>query len=133
MDRLLTPEEAAEIFAVSPKSIREWLRQGKLKGSKVGRLWRIKQSDLEAFLNGQPSLQETEKCLEESAETTEFRILKIPNDLYYLIEFEIYRGICKKIEEGDPKAEPLVRWYLENIGVSGESLLEKLKEVKQNK
>lgn len=26
MDRLLTPEEVAEVLAVSPKSVREWLR-----------------------------------------------------------------------------------------------------------
>ena len=87
-----------------------------------------KKSDLEAFLNNQPSLQQTEELPEKSAETAEFQILKIPNDLYYLIEFEIYRGICRKIEEGDPKARELVDWYLENIGVSGESLLEKLRK-----
>lgn len=50
-ERLLTPEEAAERLAVSPKSIREWLRQGKLKGVRAGRLWRIKERDLEAFLD----------------------------------------------------------------------------------
>lgn len=131
MDRLLTPEEAAEIFAVSPKSIREWLRQGKLKGTKVGRLWRIKKSDLEAFFNSQPSLQQTEELPEKSAETAEFQILKIPNDLYYLIEFEIYRGICRRIEERDPKAKELVDWYIKNIGISGKSLLKKLKETNQ--
>ncbi|AFV10552.1 excisionase-like protein [Thermacetogenium phaeum DSM 12270] len=50
MKRLLTPEEAAELLAVSPKSVRKWLWQGKLKGVRVGRLWRIRESDLEAFL-----------------------------------------------------------------------------------
>jgi len=33
------------------KTVREWLRTGKLKGKKVGRLWRIKESDLEEFIN----------------------------------------------------------------------------------
>lgn len=51
IERLLTPEEAAELLAVSPKSIREWLRLGKLKGVKAGRLWRIRERDLEAFLD----------------------------------------------------------------------------------
>ncbi|MCL5985969.1 MAG: helix-turn-helix domain-containing protein [Actinobacteria bacterium] len=50
MDTLLTPEEAAQRLAVSPKSIREWLRQGKLKGVKAGRLWRISEPALLAFL-----------------------------------------------------------------------------------
>jgi len=48
----LTPEEVAECLVVSPKSIREWLRIGKLKGVKVGKLWRIRERDLEAFLEG---------------------------------------------------------------------------------
>lgn len=40
MEKLLTPEEVAERLAVSPKSIRKWLREGKLKDVRVGRLWR---------------------------------------------------------------------------------------------
>ena len=51
MEKLLTPEEAAAILSVSPKSIRAWLRQGKLKGVRAGRLWRIRERDLEAFLD----------------------------------------------------------------------------------
>ena len=51
MDKLLTPEEAAERLSVSPKGVKNWLRQGKLRGLKVGRLWRISESDLGAFLD----------------------------------------------------------------------------------
>ncbi|MCG0278535.1 MAG: helix-turn-helix domain-containing protein [Thermanaeromonas sp.] len=69
MDRLLTPEEAAEILAVSPKSIREWLRQGKLKGVKAGRLWRIRERDLEAFLD--PVLHTLETAPEDDEPLTE--------------------------------------------------------------
>jgi excisionase family DNA binding protein len=64
MERLLTPEEAARILAVSPKSVREWLRQGKLKGVKVGRLWRIRERDLEAFLD--PALRALEAAPEKA-------------------------------------------------------------------
>ncbi|MBE3582466.1 MAG: helix-turn-helix domain-containing protein [Thermoanaerobacteraceae bacterium] len=69
MDRLLTPEEAAEILAVSPKSVREWLRQGKLKGVKAGRLWRIRKCDLEAFLD--PVLHSLETAPEDDEPLTE--------------------------------------------------------------
>ncbi len=51
VEKLLTPEEVAEHLAVSPKSIRKWLREGKLRGVRVGRLWRIRERDLEAFLD----------------------------------------------------------------------------------
>ena len=50
MDILLAPEEAAARISVSPRSIREWLRKGKIKGVKAGRLWRIREKDLENFL-----------------------------------------------------------------------------------
>lgn len=51
MERLLTPEEAARRLSVSPKGVKNWLRQGKLRGLKVGRLWRITESDLRAFVD----------------------------------------------------------------------------------
>jgi excisionase family DNA binding protein len=49
--RLLTPEQAASRLAVSSRSIREWLRSGKLKGVKAGKLWRIRDNDIEDFLD----------------------------------------------------------------------------------
>ena len=52
-DELLTPEEVAAILRVSPKSIRKWLKEGTLQGIKVGRLWRIKESELKAALAGE--------------------------------------------------------------------------------
>lgn len=52
LDRLLTPEEAADILVVSPNTVRHWLRTGTLKGIKVGLQWRIRKSDLEEFIKG---------------------------------------------------------------------------------
>ncbi|MGE5571881.1 MAG: helix-turn-helix domain-containing protein [Bacteroidota bacterium] len=49
-ERLLTPEEAAQRMVVSPKTVRDWLRQGRLKGVKTGKLWRIRESDLADFV-----------------------------------------------------------------------------------
>jgi excisionase family DNA binding protein len=50
MDELLTAEQAAAILQLSPKTIKDWLRAGKLPGCKIGRLWRVKPEDLEAFI-----------------------------------------------------------------------------------
>ena len=49
-EKLFTPEDAAKTLLVKPETIREWLRAGKLKGVKMGRLWRVRESDLETFL-----------------------------------------------------------------------------------
>ena len=50
MERLLTPKEAAKIMAVSPRTIKEWLRRGEIIGIKIRHLWRIRASDLEKFI-----------------------------------------------------------------------------------
>ena len=51
-DRLLTPEEVADRLHISRLTVGNWLRSGKIRGVKVGRLWRVRESDLEAFLKG---------------------------------------------------------------------------------
>lgn len=48
-DKLLTIEEVAEILRVSERSVNRYIVSGKLKASKIG-WWRIKQSDLDKFL-----------------------------------------------------------------------------------
>jgi excisionase family DNA binding protein len=59
VDEYLTIEEAASHVKVKPDTLRLWLRTGRLKGLKAGRLWRVKTTDLEAFLE-----QSAKKALE---------------------------------------------------------------------
>jgi excisionase family DNA binding protein len=61
MDELLTPEQAAAILQLSPKTIKDWLRAGKLTGCKVGRVWRVKRADLEAFIQASRRLHAREE------------------------------------------------------------------------
>ncbi|MDZ4042536.1 MAG: helix-turn-helix domain-containing protein [Eubacteriales bacterium] len=50
MNELLTPEEVAERLKVKPRTVGEWLRSGMLTGVKIGGIWRVKEEDLEAFI-----------------------------------------------------------------------------------
>jgi excisionase family DNA binding protein len=50
MEALYTVEQVAKHLHVTPRTVREWLRTKKLKGVLAGRFWRIKESDLQAFL-----------------------------------------------------------------------------------
>ena len=50
-ERLYTQEEAAEALSVSVKTLGNWLRAGKIIGTKIGRKWRITESDLQAFID----------------------------------------------------------------------------------
>ena len=50
MDILLTPEEAADRLQVKPSTVKSWLRDGKLKGFKAGKMWRVPLPELQRFL-----------------------------------------------------------------------------------
>jgi excisionase family DNA binding protein len=51
-ERLLSPEEVADRLAISPKTVRAYLREGRIKAMKVGKLWRVRESDLQQYLKG---------------------------------------------------------------------------------
>ncbi|MGE0542429.1 MAG: helix-turn-helix domain-containing protein [Dehalococcoidia bacterium] len=48
-----TIEEVAEVLQVNPRTINRMLDRGELKGFKVGRLWRISQEALDAYMRGE--------------------------------------------------------------------------------
>ena len=51
MDKIYSVEEAAVILGISPLTLKKWLRQGKkITGSKVGRLWRVTEKDIQDCL-----------------------------------------------------------------------------------
>jgi excisionase family DNA binding protein len=60
-DQLMTPKQAAERLIVTEKTVLDWLRAGTLKGYKAGKLWRIKERDLEAFLREPVPMREAEE------------------------------------------------------------------------
>ena len=49
-EKLLTPAQVAERLQITERTVYEWIRGGKVTALKLGRLWRIRQDDLEAFL-----------------------------------------------------------------------------------
>jgi excisionase family DNA binding protein len=55
MEQLYTVEQAAEILQIHPRTLRNWLNAGRVKGRQFGRVWRIEKDDLEAFIKGQPA------------------------------------------------------------------------------
>jgi excisionase family DNA binding protein len=70
VERLITPEDAADRLAVSKTTILDWLRSGQLKGVKAGRLWRLRERDLAEFLK-EPEPAREAHPVDESAEADE--------------------------------------------------------------
>ena len=50
---LLTCEEAAAYLRVHPRTVTRLLTAGRLPGVKVGRQWRLRKADLDAYLAGE--------------------------------------------------------------------------------
>jgi excisionase family DNA binding protein len=46
-ERYLTPREVAEIYQVKITTVRAWLKSGKLKGFRIGGMWRIPASEMQ--------------------------------------------------------------------------------------
>ena len=53
LEKFYTPEEVAEKLSVRGNTVRKWLNDGILKGLKVGRVWRIKETELQEFIKRQ--------------------------------------------------------------------------------
>ncbi len=58
MEPYYTPDEIAERLKITRRTIYQWLKQGRLKGVKLGDLWRVSESDLKAFLAGDQEKEE---------------------------------------------------------------------------
>jgi len=56
---LLTIQEAADYLRVCEKTLYRWLRAGKIRGYRAGRQWRLRRSDLDAWLLAQQNHRPT--------------------------------------------------------------------------
>lgn len=50
LNRMMTLEEAADFVALSGRTLRRKIKDGDLMAHKFGRLWRISEKDLRAFI-----------------------------------------------------------------------------------
>jgi excisionase family DNA binding protein len=64
MERMLTVDQVAERLQVNEYTVRRWLREGQLEGVPFGGRtgWRVKEKDLQAFLDRRRDQGETGKA-----------------------------------------------------------------------
>lgn len=79
-DILLTQEEAANRLGISKLTLGNWLRAGKIRGAKMGRLWRITEADLQAFIEQSQSVKNRGRLLGEVTYGEMKRLMGIRND-----------------------------------------------------
>lgn len=56
MEPLLSSEKASAILKIHPKVLERMAKRGEIPALKVGRYWRYRESDLEAWINSQVQL-----------------------------------------------------------------------------
>lgn len=99
-DKLLTTEQVAELLQVHPFTVLKYIKTGKLKAIKLGRVWRIRESNVERFLEERSMAskepKEENSTTSETIEPTETKEAKeitidktiLPNDKsdHYILE-----------------------------------------------
>lgn len=50
--KFYTPDEIADLLQMHPKTIRRYIREGKIKATKIGKGWRVSGHDLSVFTEG---------------------------------------------------------------------------------
>ncbi len=53
-ERLLTLKEAAEVLRLSARTVREYVKRGEIRGKIIGKRWRFRRADLDAFFENAP-------------------------------------------------------------------------------
>jgi len=51
--KLYSVKDLSKMLPITPLTIREYFRKGKIKGNKVGRNWYVTEENLESFLEGE--------------------------------------------------------------------------------
>ncbi len=118
MKTFYTSKEISELLKIDNQVILRWLREGKLVGLKLGKVWRVEDKDLEAFLEkareeGQAHRLEElnkERDLEDNQEEEYVSVKKVSSLLGISP-----RTIQYKLKEGSIKGEqkgPLGKWWI---------------------
>jgi len=76
-DKMLSPEEVAIRLSVTPNTVRSWLREGSLKGVKLGRrIWRIKEADLKNYICCEQSSEYISGYIDESISVEDLKAVR---------------------------------------------------------
>ncbi|MDD3862108.1 MAG: helix-turn-helix domain-containing protein [Candidatus Gracilibacteria bacterium] len=88
IERFFTTEQVANILQVHPFTILKFIKEGKLKGIKIGRVYRIKESDVKKFLGEEIDVEEqSDSKLEKKATKEKEKVDEGlgDSDHYYII------------------------------------------------
>lgn len=77
MNKLMTVEEFAQHFRTTTTTVYRWLKQGKIKGIKIGKEWRLDEEAINAMLNQTDLPQPTQTELWDKLDTNEHLMILV--------------------------------------------------------
>ncbi len=88
-EKFYTTDQVAKMLQVHPFTILKFIKQGKLNGIKLGRVYRIKEADIKMFINerstAKPRTSKKEVQKEEKVQEGRKPSNKEGDDHYYII------------------------------------------------
>lgn len=59
-EQFYTTKEIAEKYKLTPEAVQKWIKEGKLKAIRLGKVWRISESALQDFIKESMEKGETQ-------------------------------------------------------------------------
>ncbi len=84
-EKILTTEQVASILQVHPFTILKFIKEGKLKGIKLGRVYRIKESDVREFIEERTTKPRENKIPRQEQVIPKQQESQTEGDHYYII------------------------------------------------
>jgi excisionase family DNA binding protein len=133
--RLLNLKEVSRILNVNTEVLRRWLRSKKMPGVKVGSDWRVREKDLDPFLNPQPSSSKNPTDKNQSRMCFRFPkwlefsgLPKLLNTKYGPEAWPVFKKLIEvDFEQGKPRDRKVifsVAEISERVGYSEEKIIE---------
>jgi excisionase family DNA binding protein len=73
-EKYYTVDEIAELIKIHPKTIQRYIREGRLKATKVGKSWRVSGHDLSTFTEGSSASGDAPLIAGESSDRGEIKV-----------------------------------------------------------
>lgn len=61
-EKLLEVEDVARLLGLNPQKVYEMVRSGELRAFKIGRVWRLRPSDVKAWQDAKAGVEPAEKA-----------------------------------------------------------------------
>ncbi len=133
MNELFTVDQVAQILDMHPRTVRRYIREGKVKANKVGGEWRIRKEDAEMFMSGNFE-QSRENAIEDvqsyidgfSGQATERMQVCAVLDCYVESNdeaFEIAKIVMKHLNDGQDHGRAKSQYFYDKDTHKGRYIL----------